>query len=74
MGEVDLFRNGTLEQIPSVQSGSQQFSLQISSGSFIHLQTLHDYTSSPSVAQPSRNIQPSVESAGVNRRSQDHRG
>jgi hypothetical protein len=42
MGEVDLFRNGSLEQLPSLLSGgNQQLSSQVSSGSLIPLQTLH---------------------------------
>ena len=40
MGEVDLFRNGSLEQIPSVLSENWQFGSQVSSGSLIHSQTL----------------------------------
>jgi hypothetical protein len=37
MGEVDLFKSGSLEQIPSALSGNQQFSSQVSKGSLIHL-------------------------------------
>ena len=33
MGEVDLFRNGSLKQIPSLLLGNQQFSSQVSSDS-----------------------------------------
>lgn len=46
-GEADLFRNCSLEQIPSVWSGNQQLDLQVSNSSSIHLQTLHGYTSGP---------------------------
>jgi hypothetical protein len=44
---VDLFRNGSLEQILSALSGTQQFSSQISSSNSIHSKTLHGYTSGP---------------------------
>ena len=43
---MDLFRNGSLEQILSALSGNQQFSSRVSSGSSTHSQTLHGYTSS----------------------------
>jgi hypothetical protein len=43
---VDLFRNGSLEQLLSVLSGNQQFSSQVHSSSSIILQTPHRYTSS----------------------------
>jgi hypothetical protein len=36
MGELDLFRNGSLEQIPSAWSGNQQFSSQVNSSGSIH--------------------------------------
>jgi hypothetical protein len=36
MEQVDLFRSGSLEQIPSALSGNQQFSSQVSSSSSIH--------------------------------------
>ena len=45
MGRVDLYRNGSLEQILSVLSGNQQFSSQVSSGNSIHSKILHRYTS-----------------------------
>ena len=76
---MDLF--SSLEQLPSVVSGNQQFSSQVSEGSLIHSQTLHSYTSSPVqksleskhhsavVAQPSRDSQTSA-SAQVSRRDQ----
>lgn len=45
LGEVEQFRNGSLERILSWLLGNQQFSSQVSI--WIHLQTLHWYTSSP---------------------------
>jgi hypothetical protein len=47
MGEVDLFQKGSLEQLLSALSGNQQFSSQVGSGSSVHSQALHRYTSSP---------------------------
>jgi hypothetical protein len=44
--KVDLFRNCSLEQIPSELSGNQHFSSQIISSSLIQLQTLDGYITS----------------------------
>jgi hypothetical protein len=57
--EVDLFRNGSLEQILSVLSGNQQFSSQVSNSSPIQSPTLHGYTSSSPTLHgyPSRSVQ-----------------
>lgn len=46
-GGVDLVRNGSLEQVPSVQSGDWQFRPQVGSGSSTYWQTLHGYASCP---------------------------
>lgn len=86
MGEVDLFRSGSLKQLSSVLSGNRQFGLQVSNSSLIHLQTLHRYTSSPVrespkskhesavVPSPNRNSQASARSAQVSRRDQNQQG
>jgi hypothetical protein len=39
MGEMDLFKNGSLEQLPSLLYGKWQFSSKVSW--LIHLQRLH---------------------------------
>ena len=77
MGKIDLFRNGSLEQLLSVLSGNLQFRSQVSNGSSIYSQTLHRYTSSSvgqsrvsnKVARPSRDSQASA-LAQVSRRNQ----
>ena len=51
---MDLFRNGSLEQLTSVLSGNRQLGSQVTSSSTIYLQTLHGYTSSSVLLQ--RNI------------------
>ena len=71
MGEVDLFRNGSLEQIPSALLGNQQFNSQVSSSTLIHSQTVSftdilavQFSSVGTVAvvtQPSKNSQASTE-------------
>jgi hypothetical protein len=83
-GEVDLFRNSSLEQLPSVLSGNRQFSSQVSSSSSsAHSQALPRYTSSlvqenrdseqesAVVARPSRDSHASA-SAPVSRRDQEN--
>jgi hypothetical protein len=61
MGEVDLFRNGSLGQVPSVLSGNQQFSSQASISSLIYLiysqQSYSVVLGYQQVAWPSRNSQ-----------------
>jgi hypothetical protein len=48
MEEVDLFRNGSLEQITSVLSGNWQFSPQVSSSSSSSI-TDKNFTDTPAV-------------------------
>jgi hypothetical protein len=50
MGEVDLFRNGSLEQLPSVLSENQQFISQVSNGSSMYLHRVHRYISRVGIA------------------------
>lgn len=44
---VDLFRNGSLRQIPSALSGNQQFSSRETAAQLNTLTKLHRYTSGP---------------------------
>ena len=64
---MDVFRNGSFEQIPPTLSENQQFGSQVGiGGSLIHLKTLYRYTPAVQfgrvrlaavVAQPSRSSQ-----------------
>ena len=73
MRKVDLFRNGSLEQIPFMLLGNQQFSSHTGQQQQLDLLTNTDTSAiwfsnamiAAAVVQPSRNSQTSAESAQV---------
>jgi hypothetical protein len=81
---VDLFRNSSLEQVPSALSGNQQFSSQVSSWSCVHCTQKH-FMDTPAVqfstigiaaavAQCSKSNQASAKLTWVSRINWDQQG